>query len=154
MWLYLMRHGNADYGAVDEQRELSTRGLQDVTAVARDLKNKGISVDQIHHSTLVRARQTAEIMASALNPTHTIEERPGIEPWGDIAAFVQRVEGWTKDTLVCGHEPFMGEAALALQMGRGKQINVKTATVMAFERVPDGKGWRMSWMINPKILKG
>jgi len=151
MRLYLMRHGKADFGGVDRLRPLSERGALDVDAVAKYLSAEGVGVARVYHSTLLRAKQTAEIMAAALKPEHAIEERVGIEPWGDVAAFVDWAAGLSEDTLVCGHEPFMGDAAMALRASGGDFISVKTATVMAFERTDDG--WTLDWLINPKLIK-
>jgi len=151
MRLYLMRHGQADHGSPDEKRQLSERGALDVRAVASHLAGQNVELSRVYHSTLVRAKQTADIMASILHPQHAPEERDGIEPWGSIDAFVALADTFTEDTLICGHEPFMGEAARALQTDGSDYIHVKTATVMAFDRTAEG--WVMDWLINPKTIK-
>ena len=151
MYLYLMRHGQADHSSPDEQRELSERGALDVHAVATYLAGQDLEVSRVYHSTLVRAKQTADIMSSILHPQHDPEERGGIEPWGDVDAFARLADSLTEDTLVCGHEPFMGEAARALQPGGSDYLHVKTATVMAFKKTEGG--WVMDWLINPKLIQ-
>jgi len=152
MRLYLMRHGKAGLNPVDEQRPLAERGIADVQMVAQHLADTGVSVSRVYHSTLVRAQQTAELMGRALNPVHAPEQRLGIEPWGDVKAFAALANSWDEDTLVCGHEPFMGQAALAFQGDDPIYIQVKTATVMAFERTD--AGWNLAWVVNPGRLKG
>lgn len=151
MRLYLMRHGQADHGSPDELRALSERGALDVQAVATYLAGQNIKLSRVYHSTLVRAAQTADIMASILHPQHAPEQRDGIEPWGNIDEFVSLADSFTQDTLVCGHEPFMGQAVRALQTGESDYIHIKTATVIAFERTAEG--WVLKWLINPKMIK-
>ncbi|MBL4693606.1 MAG: phosphohistidine phosphatase SixA [Magnetovibrio sp.] len=152
MRLYLMRHGKAGSGNVDELRELTERGVKDVRDVAAYLADMGLNICHVYHSTLVRARQTAELMASALHPDNMPLERLGVEPWGDVKAFVDLAGDWTEDTLVCGHEPFMGDAARMLQQESG-YISVSTASVMAFERLPGEDAWTLKWFVNPKAIK-
>jgi len=143
-------------GAHDSDRPLSARGRSDVEAVASFLKHQDISVSRVVHSTLTRARETAEILATALAPDGVMEEMDGIEPWGDVRAFVRGLVRWDEDTMVCGHEPFMGETASMLMTGRagGQVVTVKTGAVMAFNRSPFGPNWQMRWMIKPRLVRG
>ena len=156
MRLYLVRHGKSDFGPVDETRELSERGRHDIEQVAQHLAAQEIRPDRIRHSTLTRARQTAEIFADALSPRHGVQELDGVEPWGDVDAFASLAATWDDNTLVCGHEPFMGQAAAVLLTGsKSNQVTlVKTGTVMAFERSPYGPAWAMRWMISPRLIRG
>lgn len=156
MRLYLVRHGKADFGPDDAARELSPRGRQDIEQVAAHLAAQGIRPDRIRHSTLTRARQTAEIFAAALKPRLGVQELDGVEPWGDVQAFAELSSTWDDNTMVCGHEPFMGDAAGYLLTGTtGKHVTlVKTGTVMAFERSPHGPAWAMRWMISPRLIRG
>ncbi|MBL4614082.1 MAG: phosphohistidine phosphatase SixA [Magnetovibrio sp.] len=156
MRLYLVRHGKAELGFDDANRHLSERGRGDVVAVTEHLHSQQISIDRVVHSTLVRARETAQILAAKLVPGIAVEELDGLEPWGNVSAFVKLAEQWHVDTMVCGHEPFMGEAASHLIAGNGHSsvVEVKTATVMALARNPYGKGWHMRWMINPRVVRG
>lgn len=157
MRLYLVRHGKAEYGEDnDSARRLSARGQADVKAIARHLKAQEIPIARVVHSTLTRARETAEILGKKLAPDAALEELLGIEPWGDVAAFARLVDGWTQNTLVCGHEPFMGQAATMLLTGqaRGDLITVKTGSVMAFSRSPYSAHWQLRWMLNPRLMRG
>ncbi|MBF0248253.1 MAG: phosphohistidine phosphatase SixA [Alphaproteobacteria bacterium] len=156
MRLYLVRHGKAETGAEEADRHLSARGRADVEAVADYLADQELKVARVVHSTLARARETAEIFASRLAPGAALEELAGIEPWGDVKAFAKRIEKWDQDTMVCGHEPFMGEAASLLMTGNKNSgaVVVKTGTVMAFSRNPFAPGWQMRWMVKPRLIRG
>lgn len=156
MRLYLMRHGKAEFGPEDADRRLSPRGREDVGAVAAHLGAQEITVAKIVHSTLARARETAEIVSEHVAPGAVLEALEGIEPWGNVAAFASLAESWTEDTLVCGHEPFMGEAASYLLTGNAHAdlVEVKTGAIMALSHAPYGDGWQMRWMIAPRLVRG
>lgn len=156
MRLYLVRHGKAEFGPEDANRHLSPRGRADVEAVASYLAAQEITVSRVVHSTLARARESAEILASKLAPGMVLEELEGIEPWGSIQAFAKLTEKWTEDTVVCGHEPFMGQAVSYLVTGNphAELVEVKTGTVMALARNTHSPGWQMRWMIMPRIVRG
>ena len=151
MRLYLVRHGQADHGPVDAERHLSDRGRADVDAMALFLADQNVTAQRVVHSGLVRARQTAEVLAAKVAPGKDVEYMPGIEPWGSIASFAVSVQGWNEDTMVCGHEPFMGEAAAKL-MGNRNLMGVETCTVMAFERSEANAAWTLLWAHNPRTI--
>lgn len=155
MRLYLVRHGKAEFGAEEADRHLSERGMADVQAVARHLGNQGIRVEQVLHSTLTRARQTAEIIGAVVAPGVKVSEMPGIEPWGDVQDFARVVEDWERDTMVCGHEPFMGAAASLLLGGSAHAdlLVVKTGTIIALERAHYREGWQLRWMLTPRMVR-
>lgn len=71
MKLYIFRHGEAeDIGKngvfLDEQRRLTEKGKRDAEKVGAYLKSKSHRVQLLLHSPLLRAVQTAEILASEL----------------------------------------------------------------------------------------
>ena len=156
MRLYLVRHGKADHGPVDAERPLSDRGRNDISAIAGHLAAEDIRVARVVHSGLKRAFETAEILAAGVAPGIAVEPMAGIEPWGDVKAFGKTAEHWTEDTMVCGHEPFMGEAASWLLSGDAHAglVAVKTGAVMALERVTYAPGWHLRWMVTPRIIRG
>ncbi|HEY9163753.1 MAG TPA: phosphohistidine phosphatase SixA [Magnetovibrio sp.] len=156
MRLYLVRHGKAEFGPEDADRKLSERGISDVQAMARHLGGQGIRVERLIHSSLSRARETAEILGTAVAPGVPLTEMSGIEPWGDVHGFAEIVEDWDVDTMVCGHEPFMGSAASLLLAGSANAdlVVVKTGTVMALEPAHYREGWQLRWMLTPRMVRG
>jgi len=156
MRLYLMRHGKAEIGEADNLRPLSPRGISDVEGISKYAAAQGVEIKQIYHSNLLRAQQTATIMAVALNPPFGSKAVEGIEPWGDVMDFIATANTWCDDTMVCGHEPFMGQAALKLQANVDdvKWVNFKTATVAAFEQNSDDQNWNLLWTKDAKTLRG
>ena len=67
MTIYLVQHGLSLPKDEDRERGLSEAGIADVKRIAAVAKGYRVPVASIFHSGKKRARQTAEIFASALN---------------------------------------------------------------------------------------
>lgn len=66
--LVLLRHGEAErHAATDDLRPLSPRGREEVASTAAHLAGLSLQSPRIFVSTLLRARQTGEIVAGMLN---------------------------------------------------------------------------------------
>jgi len=87
MALYLVQHGQSLPKDVDPDQGLSEKGVAETERIAEVAKNYHINVGQILHSVKTRARKTADILASALNPTESVKEVEGLKPMDDVAAF-------------------------------------------------------------------
>lgn len=77
MRLYIVRHGiavdRADPAATtDEERWLTDEGKAKTRLVALGLQALGVEIDAIFSSPLVRARQTAEVLAKVLHPARRL----------------------------------------------------------------------------------
>ena len=70
MTLYLVQHGQSLPKDVDPDQGLSEKGVAETERIAGVAKNYQINVGQILHSVKTRARKTADIFASALNPAN------------------------------------------------------------------------------------
>jgi len=112
MQLYVVRHGIAvDSGAgdPDEWRPLTEKGRRRFQKTARAFGNLGRKLDLILTSPLVRAVQTAEILARALRQDEVgvLEElRSEVPPAKLFGALSQQVEDGEGVALV-GHDPQM-----------------------------------------------
>ena len=92
MYLLLVRHGEANPDSSDDQRELSPKGVAEVTQLAQTLKEAKISLELIYHSNKLRAKQTAEILKNHINPKAELVMKGYLSPndstdrmMGDIA---------------------------------------------------------------------
>ena len=85
MALYLVQHGQSLPKDVDPDQDLSEEGIAETERIAGVAKNYQIYVGQIWHSVKTRARKTAEIFSSALNPPEGIKEVQGLKPMEDVA---------------------------------------------------------------------
>ena len=69
MQLYFLRHAiahDADENTSDEQRALTDKGIAHTRHTARLIKALGVKPNRLYSSPLVRARETANIVAQLL----------------------------------------------------------------------------------------
>ena len=158
--VYLIRHGVAeergDAWPDDTKRPLTEDGMSRMRKATRGLTELGVSFDVILASPLVRARQTAEILAAGLDPAPTVVTVDALAPGGAYAALVTELAKHARRTRVAlvGHEPGIGELAARL-IGSRHPIEFKKGAVCRIdldELPPNGPG-DLRWLLPPKILR-
>src|SRR5918996_3887129 len=97
MNLYPLRHGIAvssgEPGAeADSQRPLTPKGIKRMRKASRGLRRLGIPFDAILTSPLVRARQTAEIVADTLNLGTLLKEISALAPESSVDHLILTLE--------------------------------------------------------------
>ncbi len=155
MKLYLVRHGNAVDQSPDALRPLSKSGIREVTQVAAMLAVSGLRVERIWHSGKLRAEQTAALLAKQLKQHGRIERIAGIAPLDPVEEFARDLDVWQEDTMVVGHQPFMGRLAALLlcAAGSNEPLAFATGSVACLKRTADD-GWVLQWMLHPKLCGG
>ncbi|HEY2057594.1 MAG TPA: histidine phosphatase family protein [Amycolatopsis sp.] len=73
--IYLVRHGQASFGAEDYDA-LSERGFEQSTVVGAELKRRGVSFSQARSGSLARQRDTAATALKALGAGVSVVEDP------------------------------------------------------------------------------
>lgn len=111
MAIYLVRHGETVPEEIDPKRPLSEKGRSQVEATARALLKEKAEIAEIWHSTKLRARQSAEIIAQILGIKNVIEKK-GLTPFDDPAPIAELLKSTDKNILIAAHMPFLGELAL------------------------------------------
>ena len=159
MKLYLVQHAEAVPAEDNPDRPLSDKGRSDVRRVASFLA-RSVHVGRIVHSPKMRARDTAVLLAQALGPGGVVEEAAsGLAPNDSVEVAADLIAGWSEDTMVVGHLPFMGRLVSHLVAG-SEEANVtafQPGTVACLERAAgdeDGGGWTLAWMVRPELLGG
>jgi phosphohistidine phosphatase len=158
--LYLIRHGIAeergDAWPDDTKRPLTDQGMSRLRRSARGLVRVDVAIDVILTSPLVRTRQTAEIVASALSPRPAIVNVDSLAPGGAPSALAAELEKHARrpHILLVGHEPGIGELAAWL-VGMRHPIEFKKGAVCRIDVdsfPPRGAG-NLRWFMTPKILR-
>src|SRR6476620_3998024 len=132
--LYLIRHAVAeergDEWPDDAKRPLSEDGASRMRKAARGLDRLGVTVDVVVTSPLVRTKQTAEIVAAALNPKPPVVTAESLAPDGTYQEIITDLEKQAKRTRIAivGHEPGIGEFAARL-IGSRHSIEFKKGAV-------------------------
>ncbi len=153
MKLYLVQHGEAAAKEIDPERPLTQQGQNDVGRIAVVLAGAGIRVSRIIHSGKLRARQTADILGSAVAPGVEAAVSDDIDPLDDPAEFDWQKASGGEDTILVGHLPFMAKLASHLVVGDAVQalVEFRPGSVLCLESTDSGN-WHISWMLRPELL--
>ena len=163
-----MRHGPAEDRAAsgrDFDRALTASGRDRVRDVARALRDADEAPLHIVSSPLVRALQTAEIVASfsklAEDP-HQPDQEGGVEvrrelaPGGDEPALVrEKIAAQARRLMLVGHEPDLADLAAYLA-GRPFPAGLQKAMVVGLATDKDDPGkvpMRLRFILDPKSLE-
>jgi phosphohistidine phosphatase len=153
MRVYLMRHGQPVSTEMNPERPLSDRGKNDVEKIAEFLHRAGIKIDQALHSGKSRARQTASIMASRLNPKLELQESPGLGALDEVTRIASQVKEAKKDLLIAGHMPHLGKLVSLLVVGdqSAPVVDFQQGSVVCLERDKADR-WSVVWVLVPEIV--
>ena len=152
MRLYLVQHAEAKSEEEDPERRLNDEGVGTVGRVANALRSARLDVQVVWHSGKARARQTAELLASALIGRPEIVQRDGLAPKDAVAPVRALIEQSSGDLMIVGHLPFLGKLAALLLTGDESReiVAFRFACVVRLDRQADGR-WRIVWMLVPEL---
>ncbi len=149
--MYIMRHGPAeDFAAsgLDADRALTEAGRDRVRRVAKVLGEHDEAPKLIVSSPLVRALQTAEIVAAELGIAYVDTSRQ-LAPGGPSATLVAALEhDGKKRVMLVGHEPDLSE--LVSDLCGMSFTDMQKAMVVGL--VLHGGDARQRFVLDPKAL--
>jgi phosphohistidine phosphatase len=157
--LYIVRHAIAeergDRFPDDSLRPLSAKGIERFQKVARGLRALDVSFDRILTSPLVRARQTADILAQEVEGRPDVLEVRGLVPDGtfeDMCAALEACRGLSSIALV-GHEPSIGKVAARL-LGLRVPLEFKKGAIcrVDVDTLPPAGPGSLRWFAWPKMV--
>jgi phosphohistidine phosphatase len=153
--IYLMRHAAAEAAvseADDPGRPLTRDGIEDVHLVVRGLCALRAGVDVVLTSPLLRARQTAEILAAGLTPQPAIESVGSLSPDGSYGAFLHDLSQQPRHAvLLCvGHEKHLGRIAGHL-VGTDRRLHFARGAVCRIDLELSGPG-HLIWFAPPWVF--
>ncbi len=167
--LLLIRHGPAEprptglVGLVDAERRLTAEGRERTTRVGDGLRRLEWRPSRIYSSPLVRAKETAQLIATSLElPQSTIVVTPTLEPDAEPTAFLSVLfEGdgpALGSTIACvGHADHI-DLLLALLLDGTRIAPLKKAGVALVGIAPNlghpgvARG-KLLALLSPKILR-
>lgn len=137
--LILVRHSIAQaFGSDghDESRVLTKDGVDRVSLLAKELKNRSYIPDSILSSPLIRAMQTAQLLADNLEIQQVIET-PELAPENNL---YQSLEGLlpldsAESVMIVSHNPILGQLVQILlkQLATNTLIHFAPAGVVVLE---------------------
>lgn len=163
MNLYLMRHGAAlaaadTQAASDFGRPLNHKGVKRLRRAGRGLRRLEIRFDAILTSPLLRARQTAEIIAARIDQESIVEELAELSPDGSVERLLSVLARYRdrQHVLLVGHEPLLSKTIetllgsgqeLAVELGKGSLCRIEVDDLP-----PTGRA-TLHWLLAPKHLR-
>jgi phosphohistidine phosphatase len=162
MMLYVVRHAIAEVaptGGDDAARRLTPGGRRKMRGVVRGLRALGVEPDVILTSPLVRAVETARIVAAGLPGAPEPRELDGlasdVSPADTLKAL--RLFGRSRHVLIVGHEPNLSSVLALLLTGApdGAALELKKGACAAAELTafaPRG-GATLRWLLPPRALR-
>lgn len=107
MQLWIVRHGEAEpYQANDELRALTTKGKQDIKALASQLQQWQVQPQRVLVSPYLRTQQTLAILQAQNAWSPSVEPSNHITPDASISDCLNLLEG-TKSSLMVSHQPLV-----------------------------------------------
>lgn len=157
MILYFLRHGLAadrdTWKEEDALRPLTDKGRQQMKQIAEALSDLVPDLDAILTSPLVRARQTAQIVAEKLGMEESLVEDTRLSPGFGMDELSQIIEeqAAAEGLILVGHEPdfslivseLIGGGRLVFKKGGLGRVDLVSSNPLQGELV---------WLIAPKIL--
>jgi phosphohistidine phosphatase len=152
MALYLVQHGISLPKEQDPEKGLSQEGMEDVNRIAEVARGYGVPVKCIRHSGKKRARQTAELFASALHPEQGILESSGLNPLDDVTLYAERIRS-DENLMLVGHLPFLERLTSFLITGSTETpvFRFQNGGIVCLEEDPERNTWVIKWTLMPKI---
>ena len=158
--LYLVRHAIAaergDEWPDDTKRPLTKRGISRFRECVTGLRELETAVDEIFTSPLVRAKQTADILAAGMDGKPPVKILDALAP-GHTAQNVmtQLAKAATRRRIaLVGHEPELGELAAHL-IGASRALPFRKGGVcrVDMESLRSRSAGTLIWFVGPKVLR-
>jgi len=158
--IYLVRHAIAaargEDWPDDDKRPLTERGVSRFKEVIQGLAKLDVVVDEIFTSPLVRAKQTADLLAAGLPGKPSVKILDALSPGHTPASVMAQLARTAKRRrlMLVGHEPDLGELAAHL-IGAGRALPFKKGGVcrIEVESLSSRRPAALSWFMQPRMLR-
>jgi phosphohistidine phosphatase len=158
--LYLVRHAiAADRGDAwpdDTKRPLTERGIGRFKESVGGLKDLEAVIDEVFTSPLVRAKQTADLLAAGIEGKPTVKLLEALAPGHAPAAVMAQLAKLAKRRRIAlvGHEPDLGELAAYL-IGANRPVPFKKGGMCRIDvgGLTSKSAGALVWFVTPKILR-
>ncbi len=161
--LFIMRHGialdrNSPLAVNDAMRPLTPKGRSRVERIATELHKMGYAFDWIVTSPLVRAAETAEVVAASQEPAPPVDVCQALRPGAsqeDVLAFLAKNPD-RRSVMLVGHEPDLSTLAGRL-IGAGREANLEFrkggCCLIEYSSIPTQYSGRLVWWLTPRALR-
>jgi phosphohistidine phosphatase len=158
--LYVVRHAIAaergDDWPDDTKRPLTERGISRFKESVQGLKGLDAVIEEIFTSPLVRARQTADLLAAGVEGRPSVKVLEALAPGQAPATVMAQLAKLAKRRRVAlvGHEPDLGELAAYL-VGARRPLPFKKGGICRIDvaSLSTKAAGTLVWFVTPKILR-
>lgn len=158
--LYLVRHAIAAERSAewpdDAQRPLTARGIQRFSEEVLGLRRLDVIIDEVITSPLVRAKQTADLLAAGLTGKPAVRVLATLEPGHSPGAVMTQVAKLARRHRIAlvGHEPGLGELA-AHVIGASRPLPFRKGSVCRIDlpSLTSKHAGALVWFASPKMLR-
>jgi phosphohistidine phosphatase len=162
--LLIVRHAIAEeretaarLGLSDAERPLTQKGSKRMKAIAEAITTQVSPPQRILSSPLLRAHQSAELLAAAFPGVDVVIEE-GLSPGAPLKQLVAQLHQQTEGglTLLVGHEPDLSRLISLLLFGKTSadiQLKKGGAALLDFPRGIDAGQAALLWLMTPGQLR-
>ena len=158
--IYLVRHAiAAERGSEwpdDTKRPLTTRGISRFKQSVAGMAWLKVGIDEIFSSPLVRAKQTASLLAAGLPGKPPVKLLDTLAPGHSPASIMSELAKLARRQRVAlvGHEPGLGELAAHL-LGSDRAVPFKKggACRIDIQSFTARRSGELQWFLTPKVLR-
>ena len=162
--LFLLRHGIAvergdpDFED-DSERPLTPKGRRQLRHVTAAMRKMDLRFDVILASPLLRAKQTAEIVAAVLKLERRLKISDALAPDGSAKVLLRQLnelQTAPENVLLVGHEPYLSSLVSLLTTGRRNlAMDFKKGGLCKLEMKNPrlGQHVTLAWLLTPKQMK-
>jgi phosphohistidine phosphatase len=158
--IYLVRHAIAaergDEWPDDTKRPLTERGIARFKEAVTGLVSLDVAIDEIFTSPLVRAKQTAELLAAGLGSKSSVKILEALAPGHAPTAVMSQLAKAAKRRRIAliGHEPDLGELAAHI-IGAQRPMPFRKGGVCRIdvEGLTSRRAGALVWFVPPRLLR-
>jgi phosphohistidine phosphatase len=150
--LYFLRHGASGPSDAGDAQELTDDGRAALVAAAPFWRRLNLRPDLIVGSPLPRARQSAELLATAIGAeAPRADER--LAPGADWRAMATLLADHPDARRVCfvGHEPDLSSAISELTGAASVRMRKGGLACVEFPGAPEPGAGELAWLIDPDL---
>jgi phosphohistidine phosphatase len=164
MDLYVLRHGIAEeldeaHPGEDSERRLTVEGAKKMCKIAEGMKEAEVTPDLILTSPYLRARETAEIVATVFHAKKVLELAPELAPHGNPRKLIELLAvayKKRKSVVLVGHEPYLSSLISLLISGDSSlDIHLKKGGLckLEIEELTYGRCASLEWLLPPRVMR-
>lgn len=128
-------------------RPLSRAGRAGVERIAQLARERDVKISVIYHSGILRAEETAAILAEHLSPPLGVEQRAGLLPEDDPVFAKADLEEAQDSIMLVGHLPHLNRLATLLVASGPNRPVVEFSPAMMACCAKEGRRWKIAWKL-------